>query len=422
MGVMALLRFLIGDREAILTVARDRSALWLGLVFVLSAGLAREYDGQDLLREPWHLFLPLGASVLTSLLMFATVFWFSRAITDFPEVSGATAGFWGGYRSFLGLFWLMAPMAWLYAIPYERFLGPKDAITANLSTLAVVAVWRFVLMVRIIAVCSDLSWDGAAFCVLLVSAGLLLVALFAYLAHYPPIIALMAGLRDPTEPPDISVGLCCFGTIGVPVVVVVLVVLARAGGSVGSRQGWLASHDHATNWPSWGMLGLAALSLLVWIPILPLTQPEQQKRMAFERAIRKEDYKTAAEALNWPREEFPPGWVPPLRPRDRVTGFSRQVAGMLEALHEQGGPAWAIELYEGRFVRILGSAMVGAPNEVEALTDALPRFPLGRALLEEARKESAKKKDRPEGEDARSYNRRRSLLLILERLEQRKKK
>src|SRR5262249_41374263 len=149
-------------------------------------------------------------------------------------------------------------------------------------------------------------------------------------------------------------------------------------------------HDHTMDTPTWGMLGLAALSLLVWVPILPLTQPEQQKRMAFERAIRKEDYKEAAETLNRPRKEFPPGWVPPLRPRDREIGFSRQVVGMLVALHEQGGPTWAIELYEGRLVRMLGNDAMEDTREVRALGDALPRFPLGQALLEEARKEAVR--------------------------------
>jgi hypothetical protein len=74
MGVTTLLRFLVGDREAILAVARNRNALWLGLVFVLSAGFAREYDGEDLLREPWHLFIPLGASLLASLVLFTFVY------------------------------------------------------------------------------------------------------------------------------------------------------------------------------------------------------------------------------------------------------------------------------------------------------------------------------------------------------------
>jgi len=60
MGIGTLLRYLIGDRKAILAIAGSRHSLWIGFLFVLSAGLAREYDGEDLLHEPWHALIPLA--------------------------------------------------------------------------------------------------------------------------------------------------------------------------------------------------------------------------------------------------------------------------------------------------------------------------------------------------------------------------
>ncbi len=96
MGIGTLGRFLIGDRQAILELAANRWALVVGFLFVLSAGLAREYDGVDLLAEPWHVFIPLPASLLAAFFLFAWVNGWSR---QFP--------------SFLGLFWLTAPLAWL---------------------------------------------------------------------------------------------------------------------------------------------------------------------------------------------------------------------------------------------------------------------------------------------------------------------
>ncbi|HEV3021490.1 MAG TPA: hypothetical protein VGX76_03460, partial [Pirellulales bacterium] len=42
--VGTLWRFLRGDHDAILSVASARGALRLGLLFVVSAALAREYD------------------------------------------------------------------------------------------------------------------------------------------------------------------------------------------------------------------------------------------------------------------------------------------------------------------------------------------------------------------------------------------
>jgi hypothetical protein len=71
MGIRTLLRYLIGDRQAILDLAASRWTLLVGFLFVLSAALAREYDGKDLLHEPWHLLLPLGASLVASALLFA---------------------------------------------------------------------------------------------------------------------------------------------------------------------------------------------------------------------------------------------------------------------------------------------------------------------------------------------------------------
>src|SRR5262245_35160561 len=130
MGIATLLRYLVGEREAILTLAVQPRAWLVGLLFVFSAGVAREYDGEDLLHEPWHLLLPLAASLVSSFLLYTVVYGvFARRRSNQPS-------FFAAYRAFLGLFWLTAPLAWLYVVPYERFLSPLHAINANLATLA----------------------------------------------------------------------------------------------------------------------------------------------------------------------------------------------------------------------------------------------------------------------------------------------
>ena len=53
MTIRTLLRYLVGDHQAILDLAATRWTLVVGFLFVLSAGFAHEYDGQDLRREPW---------------------------------------------------------------------------------------------------------------------------------------------------------------------------------------------------------------------------------------------------------------------------------------------------------------------------------------------------------------------------------
>ena len=112
MRIRTLLLYLIGSRRAILDLAADRHGLWVGLLFVLSAGFAREYDGQDLLREPWHLLIPLGASLAASFALFLVA-----CGPVFFQGEGRPP-FFSAYRSFLTLFWMTAPLAWLYAVPY----------------------------------------------------------------------------------------------------------------------------------------------------------------------------------------------------------------------------------------------------------------------------------------------------------------
>ena len=47
---------------------------------------------------------------------------------------------------------MTAPLAWIYAIPVERFLGAYEATQANLWMLGIVSVWRIVLMIRVVSV------------------------------------------------------------------------------------------------------------------------------------------------------------------------------------------------------------------------------------------------------------------------------
>ena len=98
--------FLRGEREAILEIASAKGMLGIGVLFVLSAALAREYDGADLLAEPWHLVLPLAASLTTSFLLFSLLFGVGKArgIGSVP--------FGRAYLRFLGAYWMTAPQAW----------------------------------------------------------------------------------------------------------------------------------------------------------------------------------------------------------------------------------------------------------------------------------------------------------------------
>jgi hypothetical protein len=186
MRIMTLAKYLLGRRAAIEEMAAHPASPGIGLLFVLGAGVAREYDQEYLLREPWHALLPLAVSTAMAIVV-ATVFWCLRPVegTRRPCIVNA-------WRLFLACFWMMAPMAWLYAIPYERFLTAGQATRANLWTLALVAAWRVGLMTRVLVVILRVS-PVAAFMLVMFFADVL--ALIAISVVPAPIFNVMGGIR-----------------------------------------------------------------------------------------------------------------------------------------------------------------------------------------------------------------------------------
>jgi hypothetical protein len=73
MTIRTLFGYLVGRENAIREIASNRRSLIVGFLFCLSTALARHYDGKYLLREPWFLLAPAGASLLTSLIFFFPV-------------------------------------------------------------------------------------------------------------------------------------------------------------------------------------------------------------------------------------------------------------------------------------------------------------------------------------------------------------
>ena len=82
-------------------------------------------------------------------------------------------------------------MAWLYAIPVERFLNPATAVGTNLVLLGVVSLWRVVLMTKIVAFVYSRSATAAVLIVMFFADTIVLyVMLFTPL----PIINVMGGV------------------------------------------------------------------------------------------------------------------------------------------------------------------------------------------------------------------------------------
>jgi hypothetical protein len=298
-----LLCYLVGDRAAILALAAHPRAWIFGLLFVLSAGFAREYDGEDLVHDPWVLLLPLGASVVSSFLLYLVLY----GVRVLRLSRGRT--FFAAYRSFLNLFWLTAPVAWLYAIPYERLLDSVTATKANLMTLALVATWRVALMVRVAVVLFDMRVSVAFFRVMAYADG---VALLALVFSPFPIIEVMGGVRlTQTESAVRGAAqlVCCLGGLSF------LVWLGVAIATIGDHSRWqLETHSRGVLQVSLPVMALAFVSLAVWFVFLPFTQPEQQLRRQVESAFRNDEIaKGLALMSEHDPGDFPPHWEPPPR-------------------------------------------------------------------------------------------------------------
>lgn len=351
MHIRTLFLYLIGDRQAILDLAADRRALWVGLLFVLSAGFAREYDGEDLLHEPWHLLIPLGASLAASFGLYLI------ACLKFDWKSDQNPPFLKGYRSFLTLFWMTAPLAWAYAIPYERFLSAYDAVVANFITLGVVALWRVVLMIRVLNVLMGFRPLPATFMVMTFAD---IAAIATVFAIPTPVVAIMGGVRLSESDQlirTVTSHITCWGIISAPVWII---------GTIASMFGksviWAQANNSsaASSQRSVQLWWLAAVALIIWAPLLAVTQGEQMRRRRVERDLTQG---RVAEGLAYmsahQRSAFPPHWDPPPR-----TGYSEskpEMLDVLEALADHPQAAWVRQTFFEKFAARLG--------EYESLTN-----------------------------------------------------
>jgi hypothetical protein len=305
--VATIFKFLAFDAEAIKKIASNPKATWVGFLFVISAGFAREYDGEYLVAEPWHLLIPVAASLIGCSLMVLIV----HGLARLRKVQDAS--FLDAFRGFLNLYWMTAPLAWLYAIPVERMFDPGLATRANLILLGIVAVWRVALMVRCVQVLYRVHPVAAFIPVILFSDMLAMAALWLVPG---PVFMIMGGVRL-TESEAIILdvriwmiligyGTLLFWLIGY----LTLCYRSAPWHYFKSEPGF----DFSRQGVSRGLGALVAFSLLVWAPFLPFTQREQKLRWTSERLIRAEDF-TAFSKLTQDhlQQDFPPHWDPPPR-------------------------------------------------------------------------------------------------------------
>ncbi len=336
-----VLGFLLFQKDSILCIASSRSARWLGLVFVLSAGLAREYDGEYLIGEPWHLVLPLAASVVgcIALTLLVGLLSWSRMVRD---VSLLTK-----FGAMLNVYWMTAPMACLYALPFERLMSPDLATRANLTLLAIVSVWRVTLMIRCVSVLFGASLVAASmpvmvFCLAIGYAALQLIP--------SPVFMIMGGIRL-TESEEIILGtrmwLIAGGVLTAPIWLIGYMICC----SIKSPWKWaldeLEDRNHPVSMTTWI---LALISLLFLTPFLPRTQREQWLRWQAEKLILAGSFD---ELSKFTQEhyatELPPHWDPP--PRIGYGETKPELISAALAIHLTDPADWFWKLYLDKLKR-----------------------------------------------------------------------
>ena len=344
MTIRTLARFLIGDRGVIATLSADPRALKLGLLFTISAGLAREYDAEYLLAEPWHVLLPLAASLAAASILWAVL---SICLRPGRHPEGPTA--YALYPRFLTAFWLTAPLAWSYAVPWERLLSETDAAYANLWTLGLVAAWRVLLIMRVASVLYRVRTFAACWPVLLFCSAMALVAVSQMNVQ---IVVIMGGVRlNEAEQAlhSLARGVAMLSCLTLPLSALQCLTLVLKPPELQLPP---APEPSPPTRGPWLLAGVAIAAGLIG---LSLTQGQQARRFEVDRLVTAGEYRAAVDVLcAHPRDAFPPAWEPP--PRELGDADTDALIGMTESLNSRREvPAWLLQAYGAK----LRTALLG---------------------------------------------------------------
>lgn len=335
MSLSTIATFLFGHRQAIQDVAANRSALWTSLVLVLLTGIARNYDQNYLLETPFWLIGPLLFSLISGSFLYGVLIrGFARR--HFPEGVERRKE----WLTFMALFWMTAPTAWLYAIPVERFLDSYHAAESNIVLLALVSAWRVALMSRILVVLLEIPfWRALGWVLVAASLEIIVVVALGVLfggAGGRHILASMAGMRNA---PEETLLMSVLGNVWAwswAVLILSAVLLA-------SRP--FRGEARPLPIPSPGRIPWLPLTIVVitWIAVAIPAQNEQRRFFHHARLIEKGDYSRALAFLTQHQPaDFPPSRR--LEPDPYELTVWERLPGTV-ALLSSNTPTWIRRLY-----------------------------------------------------------------------------
>jgi len=154
MRAIDILWYLLGRSDAIQRVAASRTSLYVGLLLVLMAGIAREYDQTYIPHLGVRFLFPVFSSFFAAAIIYfcLTVFLLPKRMMKSTEAPST------GFHCFLSLFWMTAPLAWVYAFPAENLYPPLEAAWINIGLLTFVATARVLVLSRVLSVLMEISF------------------------------------------------------------------------------------------------------------------------------------------------------------------------------------------------------------------------------------------------------------------------
>ncbi|HQU43390.1 MAG TPA: hypothetical protein PK867_11305 [Pirellulales bacterium] len=290
----------------------------------------------------------------TSFLLFSLLFGVGKARGIGPVPFVRT------YLRFLGLYWMTAPLAWLYAVPVENFMTPLQATVTNLALLGLVSVWRVWLMTRVVQ-CLFSAGVFAAWPVVLFFADA--VALAAMAVTPVPVISIMGGISHTDAEiavlnVTLLVGFAC-------VVSLPIWVLSTAGiAAGGERWEFALTGTRETASPTRGLRWLAVGFVAAWILVLPMTQPRQRLARHVDDNLKTGKIKEAvAEMAAHNRGDFPARWDAP--PHVGYGEREPPILDVMEVIVAMDPPPWVRSIFTEKFGNTLYNTTLLWPGRMD---------------------------------------------------------
>lgn len=296
--VLGVLCFHAGSIRA---AAASPWSLLIGVLLVVSGGIARHYDKAALVAE-WPLLLRgVGVSALNATLIFLLCCSIIRAGRRWP--------FWRAYFGFLGVFWLTAPMAWLYGIPYERWMEPSSAASWNYLTLGLVSLWRVALMTRVVQALFNVSGGAALVTVWIVADTVAIVGLFD---SGTQLMASMGGVG--MSPDELARSTAAQTALSVACLSWPLLAIGMLVTWAHRRGEWTLDKVPAAVVPT-GAMTIAIASVLAWVGVAWPGHAALERERTFEQRLQLASPEVAHAMLaELDVDQMPPRWA--LEPDD----------------------------------------------------------------------------------------------------------